>query len=128
MRAAAPTGQSVDLYLHRSAVDVTDGIGAAVRRFIFKLPVTADDGIEFVVAELSLGLGVAGLGSHDFLHRFDRDRSSLSSRRGSENRGMRLAALFPGEQLKASVNSSARMSINRLKIKDNANRPVADVA
>jgi nitrate reductase NapE component len=42
--------------------------------------VTADDGVEFVVAELGLrpGLGVAVLGGHDFSIWFDRERSSLS--------------------------------------------------
>jgi hypothetical protein len=67
-----------------------------------KLPVTVDDGVEF-----GWGLGIAGLGGHDFSIWFDRKRSSLPSRRGFENRGRRPAALFPGAQLKSRANSNA---------------------
>ena len=66
IKAASPRGSSVDPYRHGPAVDVADGISVAVHLLIVKFLVTADDGIELVVAEL--GPGVARLRGHDFLH------------------------------------------------------------
>jgi hypothetical protein len=57
--------------------------------------VPADDGMEFAVAELAPGRGIAGLGSHDLLHLARPERSSLPSRRGSENRGSRPCRAVP---------------------------------
>ena len=105
-----PGRHLVDPHHHGAAVDVADGIGVAVHRFIVKLAVTVDYGIEF-----GWGLGIAGLGGHDFSIWFDRKRPSLSSRRALENRGRHLAALFPGEQLRGRANSNAWIRSKVLK-------------
>ena len=66
---ATSENRSFDFHHYGRAVDVADGIGVAVHRFIVKLLLAADHGIEFVAAELDrLGRGVARLGGHDFLH------------------------------------------------------------
>jgi len=77
-----PAGPLGNLHHHRAAVDVANGIGAAVHRFIVKLLVAVADGIEIVVAELCPG--VAGLGGHGFLRlvRAEAAIVSLSSRGG----------------------------------------------
>src|SRR4051794_3461566 len=61
--------RSGQLYLHRLAVDVANGVGVAVGFDVAKFVVTARDGVQIVVAQRAAGAanGRGGVGSpvHD---------------------------------------------------------------